>query len=77
MNTVCGQAQPQKRRPKATVNKATKMMKVMKPITKIRKSCGQNTWPKNTKRRSRILIISTGSPLMRRNGTTNNSTNNE
>jgi hypothetical protein len=43
MNTVCGQAQPQNSRPKATVNKATKMMKVMKPITKIKKSCGQKT----------------------------------
>jgi hypothetical protein len=38
MNTVCGQAHPQKILPKATVNKIIKTKKVNSPIAKMKKS---------------------------------------
>jgi hypothetical protein len=43
---VCGHAQPQKTLPKTTVKKMMNTMKVRKPIAKMKKSCGQKTWPK-------------------------------
>src|SRR5688572_24144389 len=43
---VCGQTQPQNKRPNAAVNKTMKTIKAIMARPNMKKSCGQNTLPK-------------------------------
>jgi hypothetical protein len=65
---VCGQAHPQKTLPNTTVKKIMNIMKVRKPIAKMKKSCGQKIIPNKMNLRSRILNMKSGSTFTLING---------
>ncbi len=72
MKMVCGQTQPQNNRPKAAVNNTTNTIKVTMAKPKMKKSCGQNTLPKNDKVRLRYIKKKQGRPCTYTNGKAKN-----
>jgi hypothetical protein len=68
MKLVCGQTQPQNNRPNAAVKRTIKMIKVTIVIPKIKKSWGQNTFPKMINFASGTLNRKRGLPLYLMNG---------
>src|SRR5215469_7423115 len=73
MKMVWGQTQPQKSLPKAAVKRMMKTIKVTIVRPKMKKSCGQNTFPKRMKRAAGILNRKRGRPLMETKGRPKNS----
>jgi hypothetical protein len=65
---VCGQTQPQNNLPNAAVNKTIKMTKQIMVRPKMKKSCGQKTFPNNMNLASGILNKNKGLPLIYTNG---------
>src|SRR6266496_4400567 len=59
---VCGQTQPQNKRPKAAVNKMMNTINVIIVNPKMKKSCGQKTFPKMINLASGILKRNNGRP---------------
>ena len=65
---VCGQTHPQNKRPNAAVNKTMKTIKVIIVTPKMKKSCGQNIFPKMINFASGILNRNKGLPFIFING---------
>src|SRR5690606_30437515 len=73
---VCGQIQPQKMRPNATVKNVINTTPIIMEITNKKKSWGQNGNPKILKRRSKTLNIKNWFPFIFIKGAVNKNTNN-
>jgi hypothetical protein len=69
---VCGQAHPQNSRPKTTVNKAIKTIKMSIPNPKMKKSWAQKIDPNKINFFSGTLNRNNGSPLYLIKGTEKN-----
>ncbi len=78
MKIVCGQSQPHQTRPMATVESASITSTQSAMSTTRWKSCGQNTMPRNTKRRSSTFSRTSGCPRNFTNGaSTRNASRNQ
>ena len=68
---VCGHVQPHHRRPNAVVKIMMPAKNVSIATAKMMPSSGQKIWPRMANRRSTMLNIRSGLPLIRMNGPAN------